>query len=322
MNYRRLITSSILAVLVILGTFLTALAQEPPPVPDYSSDESWIALPKTVDRPVDVFWIYPTVYHGDPVLAPVDDPQMEKDARRTLEMQAGVFSGSANLFAPLYRQSNISVLHMDPEDKDRYLGVGLTDIVNAFDYYIRNLNQGRPFILAGHSQGSNLLIDLLKRKFGNPDLQKRLVAAYAIGWSVTEDDLKKNPFLRICRDSEQTGCIVAYNCVADGAQEKAPTIMPGSVVVNPLSWTTDGNVAPASENLGSVFFDPEGNRKEAAHFTSAQVKNSGLVVVPADTEGLDDMPFGPGIYHKYDYAFFYRNLEANAIERIEAYLAR
>jgi hypothetical protein len=57
----------------------------------------------------------------------------------------------------------------------------------AFNYYIDNLNQGRPFILAGHSQGTMALIDLIKNRFGNdPELRDRLVAAYFIGYTVTD----------------------------------------------------------------------------------------------------------------------------------------
>jgi len=53
--------------------------------------------------------------------------------------------------------------------------------------------QARPFILAGHSQGSNLLLMLLERRFGDAALREQLVAAYVIGWSVTAEDMQDAP---------------------------------------------------------------------------------------------------------------------------------
>ena len=38
-----------------------------------------------------------------------------------------------------------------------------TDITAALDYYFENYNQGRPFVIAGHSQGSAILRLVLKR---------------------------------------------------------------------------------------------------------------------------------------------------------------
>lgn len=42
--------------------------------------------------------------------------------------------------------------------------IALQDIEHAFDYYLKHYNQGRPFILAGHSQGAKSVIELLKHK--------------------------------------------------------------------------------------------------------------------------------------------------------------
>ena len=103
-----------------------------------------------------MFWVYPTAYNGKAVVAAVDDAQMRQGAAFSLLSQASVFADSANIFAPLYRQANISVLSMEAAAQKRYLGVGLSDVKAAFAYYLQHLNHGRPFILAGHSQGANL----------------------------------------------------------------------------------------------------------------------------------------------------------------------
>jgi hypothetical protein len=73
-------------------------------------------------------------------------------------------------------------------------GIPTSDAVSAFKYYLEHLNGGRPFILAGHSQGPNLIANILSGYMRqNPTLYKRMVAAYVIGFSITGDYLSENP---------------------------------------------------------------------------------------------------------------------------------
>ena len=287
--------------------------------PDYARTQNWASLPKTPNKKVDVFWVYSTAYNGKAVVAAIDDAQMRQGAAFSLLSQASVFADSANIFAPLYRQSNVSVLSMEAATQKRYLDVGLSDVKAAFPYYLQHLNHGRPFILAGHSQGANLLTDLARQEPNKPALRGKLVAAYLIGWLITRQDLQQYPFLKICRSAGQTGCIVTYNSIAAGFQKKAPTILPGAVSANPLSWRTDGKLVPASENLGAVIFDADGKRHAIAHFTSARNVDGALVVTPKSSARLTHLPFGPGVYHAYDYNLFYENLKANVARRIKAF---
>ena len=109
-----------------------------------------------------------------------------------------------------------------------------TNVANAFDYYLAHFNKDanghpRPFILAGHSQCSNLLLMLLENKFSDPSLRKQLVAAYVIGWSITADDMNSYPAslqqvgIGGIPASRTTGCIVSYNTQAyAGDWTKAP----------------------------------------------------------------------------------------------------
>ena len=70
-------------------------------------------------------------------------------------------------------------------------GMPYDDMIAALDYYFDNYNEGRPFIIAGHSQGSALLKLALKNYFkDHSDYYERMVAAYLIGYSVTKDDLE------------------------------------------------------------------------------------------------------------------------------------
>lgn len=328
---RRLATLiSVVLTLLLLASHALAGAQLPPfsaenvpAAPDYAEHASWLALPDNPNaHPVDIFWVYPTILHDDiHWLMPLNDGQLQKAAATSLTTQASVFSSQANLYAPLYRQMNMAALSLPQKDIESLIRYGMEDVWQAFTHYLKNFNQGRPFILAGHSQGSDILVELLIKHWGQLGIEKNLVAAYIIGWSVTKDDLMNNPSLKMCGNATQTGCFISYNSVAPGKQSVAPTIRSGAIVTNPLSWTLDGKLVPAEHNIGSVFFNDDGTTTTVPHFTSAQGKDAGLVVQPTDMTlvSIDLASFPKGVYHFYDYSLFYENIKQNVHDRIESF---
>ena len=154
--------------------------------------------------------------------------------------------------------------------------------------------------------------------------ENQLVAAYIIGWSITGEDLRQNPTLTMCTSADQINCFISYNTVAEGRQKVAPTIRRGAIVTNPLTWTTTGEFAPATLNLGARFYNADGTSKVYPHFTPAQVKDSGLVAKPADPAlvAFDSPTFPKGVYHPFDYSLFYENIKANVAQRIKAFQAK
>ncbi|NQT30521.1 MAG: DUF3089 domain-containing protein [Candidatus Saganbacteria bacterium] len=292
-----------------------------PPAPDYSQPDNWMFTPKNPDQfSVDVFWVYPTVYMStESWNMPLDDQETREKAKTATLKMIGVFKDSTNVYAPYYRQAGGACLSAIKSDKDGSVGVGIDDTTEAFKYYLKNLNNGKPFILAGHSQGSNVLIEMMKDLFVNEEISNKLVAAYIIGWSVTGEDLKKYTFLRIADTPDFVGGIITYNTVADGFQDKAPTILPGAMVVNPLPFSTSEALAPASSDIAAVIIDDNLQRTVIPNFTSAQIKNSALIIPRLKNEDKLDLPFGPGIYHNYDYSFFFENIRKNVKERIKSF---
>ena len=106
--------------------------------------------------------------------------------------------------------------------------------MSAFDYYIKNINDGRPFILAGHSQGSNLIANILSGYMKqHPDLYKRMIAAYVIGFSITGDYLTQNPQLKFATGPDNTGVIISYNTEAPVMKVANPVTMPGGLQSTP-----------------------------------------------------------------------------------------
>ncbi len=295
----------------------------------YSFDENWISNPKgRLTHEVDVFYIYPTVYFSEtPTNMELTDESLREKAYGVYLEQASVFFKSANMFAPYYPQMSIACLMLAEEEEEKYYSIAYNEVKKALQYYLEHLNNGRPFILAGHSQGSILGIDLMKELFVDKELQEQLIAAYLIGYSITKDDLEKFPQLKIAQEETDLGVIITYNTQSPGATG-SPVLLATAACINPLSWTTDFIIATESLNLGAVFFDE--NHKvlpDQNNYTSAQIdKKSGALIAatpnPDDfyTEGKSFFP--KGIYHANDYQFFYRNLEENAKKRIDSYLAK
>ncbi|BCS88781.1 DUF3089 domain-containing protein [Pseudodesulfovibrio sediminis] len=325
---RLLPTLAIVLALLLTGTLCFADSELPPfgpdsvpAQPDYAQDASWLAKASSIQHPVDVFWVYPTVLHdSEHWLMDFTLPEMQQASHNTITKQASVFLDQANLFAPYYRQMNMAALTLPEADQDALKKYGVNDIWQAFTYYMQNLNQGRPFILAGHSQGSKVLLELMLKHWGALGYENKMIAGYFLGWSITHGDLKANPALKMCENASQINCFISYNTVAEGRQKVAPSIRQDAIVTNPLTWTTDDAFAPASLNLGAKFFNADGTTTEVAHFSSAQGKDSGLVVQPIQPEFVNSSPppFPAGVYHVYDFSIFYENLKQNAARRIKA----
>ena len=294
-----------------------------PPAPDYDDKESWLAIPDDPDRfAVDIIWIYPSVLTDQSAwLMDIARRDLVAAAAETVSTEARVFSGQANLYAPLYRQMNLAGFGLEDGSRAKLVAPGADDVGRALRNYMANHNKGRPFILAGHSQGSYVLTELLVQNWGRLGIEDQLIAGYLIGWSVTDEDLRANPAMTICDTPDQTGCFVSYNSVAPGKQGEAPMILPGAVVVNPLTWTRQTGVAPASTNLGSTFFNPDGTSDTLPGFASAEIADGGLAVVVEDPDRVKQDFFPAGVYHGYDYALFFEDLRSNAAQRIQSILA-
>jgi len=293
-----------------------------PAAPDYSNLSCWAKTPENPGKePVDVLFFYPTTFFGNNNWnQSIKEAASDAKIPKWIRSQAGVFSDMANIYAPYYRQATIYALDAPAgSNNHRSLDVAYSDIEKAFDYYMKNWNEGRPFILAGHSQGSNHLLLLLERRFSDEALRKKLIAAYVIGWSVTNEDLKKYTHLKMSEAPDETGCIISYNTQTPDASMSI--VRKGAVAVNPLTMTLTKDNVPAEKNLGAMFFTDDGNVLYIPHYTGAKAVNGALTIpVPSGPDFLK--PSYPGFYHQYDYAFFYCNLVENVRERIKTYLSR
>jgi hypothetical protein len=127
--------------------------------------ESWSAEPNV---PVDCFYVYPTV---STELSGNSDMSAGPAEKAVVRIQFARFGLVCRLFAPIYRQVTLTALRAaatgNPIRVDRALAYN--DVLDAWNYYLAHENQGRGVILIGHSQGANVLTNLIKQEIdGKP----------------------------------------------------------------------------------------------------------------------------------------------------------
>ncbi|MDO5574219.1 MAG: DUF3089 domain-containing protein [bacterium] len=278
------------------------------------------------DREADCFLICPTVYFGDETHHNMEmtDEETKANFLGALNMERGIYDGVCNMYAPYYRQASLSAYKLTAEEREPYMESAYQDIRAAFEYYMKHENNGRPIVLAGFSQGADMVLRLLKEYFDDDSYQNRLVAAYVIGAAVTEEDLKNYPQLKMAQTETDTGCIISFN--SEAPEVNYSVLVPDTTLgINPLNWMTDSTEADASLNKGACFTDYTGNIKEeipalcGAYLDEKRGTLKITGVTPEEYPPVLDI-FESGIYHLYDYQFFYRNLQENVAVRMTQFL--
>lgn len=199
----------------------------------------------------DVFYFLPTcVMDWTDSLGTVHHNANPRDPRHVVawslsaQLADTIFATRANLFLPYYRQATFGGLQGSAAPVAGALAV--TDALQAFDYYLKHHNGGRPFILAGYSQGGLMVKEALKHMADST--YKRLVAAYVVGYSITAADtmVQKGHALshvRLAADSVSRGVTICFNSVTS-ASAISPLLCQGNVAcINPISWTTSATPA-------------------------------------------------------------------------------
>ena len=291
---------------------------------DYSKKDNWAYFAEGENKEADLFLICPTVDVNDEFNMSMDDEKTKANFLGALNMERGIYEDSARMYAPYYRQVAMKVYSLD--DMEPYMKIAYSDISEAFSYYLENENNGRPIILAGFSQGADMCYRLMEEYFGDEDLYDRLVAVYALGWPFTEEMTKKYPQIKPAQSSDDIGVTVSFDCEADYVDDTF--INPAgqkAYVINPLNWKTDSKPVDKSKNLGACFTDYSGEiLLEEAGLCGCYIDEGRGVLKVTDVNAEDYPPIVPGLpegaYHVYDYQFFFRNLQQNVQDRVDAYM--
>jgi len=348
----------------------------PPTAADYADANSWAARPGALaaaaiapkghsvigsdEAAADVFFVHPTTYVGtanwnEDIAAPLEETRAgEIVAELIMPGQAGLFNGCCRIYAPRYRQATLAAFFKPCGDGRAALDLAYSDVVQAFRHYLEHDNQGRPFILAGHSQGTCHLMRLLAEDFDEA-LKPQLIAAYLLGFKVTEEAASR--FSYICAPAEaalEPASFIAFDSFLDGTDalyqsdhaehrfSEGWKARAGKPVhgINPVNWSTHEPSSEA-EHMGFGVVDVNEPSLLAGLYMPGSdravgLKATGLVapVTPGVATYIDEhgylkisLPvqkfmnagiFG-GNYHNRDVALFYMNLRANVEARVAAF---
>lgn len=302
---------------------------------------SWLppgVTPPAQKLPVAVFFVHPTSYIArDAWNASLDDQTSRDRAGLFVRGMASPFNEAEALWAPRYRQAAVGAFLTAKPEATQAIDLAYRDVLAAFEVFTRNLPEGRPFALAGHSQGAFLLRRLLRDRIAGTPLAERLVGAWAIGWPVSLDHDLPRMGVPACDHADQAGCVVSWLTVADPADTEMlvraygrRTGLDGLSVAgsaflctNPLTGTPNAG-SDASANLGTLVpdFKAGGGALMPGVVPAACGPDHFLHI--GEPPKLDMGPYVlPGNnYHLYDITLFWANLRADFERRVAAWQTR
>ena len=327
--------------------------------PDYSDQSNWAALPEMKDPAdlipqgittipqgehlVDTFFIHPTGFLTTASwTSPMDENSgTEENTQWMMANQASAFNGCCNIYAPRYREANIFAYFATQQDREALLDFAYQDVKRAFEYYLDNYNEGRPFILASHSQGTHHSMRLMSELIDTTNLHSRMVAAYTIGGAILP--MPKQWFasmknIKPCQSQDDLHCVIHWDTMPLGAEPMQRDA--DSLCTNPLTWRVDEELASQALNAGAViptgtFNSSFGKVDDIAQdqvyetlsapipqLTSAQCRDGSLFVERQIGNAFASVGSGMmDTYHEIDYALFYMNIHHNARLRSERYFS-
>lgn len=218
---------------------------------DGSTEIEVYAPASPTDQPIDCFYVYPTISRDETAFS--DWNASAEEEGFVVVQQAARLGQVCRLFAPVYRQRTLAGLfaaqdgEVAEEEGDPY-----ADVLDAFRTYMAQDNEGRGFVVIGHSQGSSMLTRLLREEVdGNDDVRELFVGGYLAGSSVTvpEGEVVGGDFenIPLCTAAGETGCVVTWASFRD---ESPP--VEGSLFGRPYSGEGQaGCVNPAAVEGGS-----------------------------------------------------------------------
>lgn len=324
-----------------------------PSIPDYKNIKFWAAhadapgtsanspqgmVKSNRSKEADVFYVHPTVLRSQTEWNQrIDDDSINLviDAN-VIARQSSVFNDCCQVYAPRYRAATFlatSDRFFEGRGGEAY-DLAYSDVLRAFDHFLEHENKGRPFIIAGHSQGGLMVSRLLKDRVDNKEAQQRMIAAYAIGYNLAVGEFgKKYKTLQPCNEPLQTGCVLSWNAITPEADLNLYSNMSGALYVrtygieegketlciNPLTWDASKPNADRSYSKGAVPGDPgNGPIKEMQANKVSASAQKGFLVVEVDST-LELTPLQGGSMHYHEFGLFYEDIRQNIAARIDAF---
>ena len=312
----------------LLTVCVAVFAAEPLKPIRYTDPANWAVYTPAdkADKPFDVFYVYPTLVLSRSVPLMQWDEKTKAKVIPFAEAQLSGFVKYANVYSPYVRQLEFSrcIKALESGFKadaapEESMAAGVSDTIEALQYYLTHLNRGRPYILLGHSQGSWDLAIALSRN-GNIRTECGFVAAYLLGMPFFDRNFSPHPF---ARGADDVGVIVSWNTQSPDAG-KSLFSGKGAYCINPLNWRTDAVPAKPEENPGAMFYDYKTRSFERIpNYCGAAVdpEKGALIALNVPESKFTKLELlGKGVWHMNDLWFFYDALVANARLRVSQWM--
>jgi hypothetical protein len=172
-----------------------------------------VSASSATSSPYDCFYVYPTVSNQKTANSNLSVEPAEIGAAVS---QASRFSSVCQVWAPMYRQRTSASLALGLGNDPTADEIAYQSLLAAWNDYLTNLNDGRPVVFIGHSQGAAMLIRLLAAQVDpDPTLRGRMVSAIILGGNVTVSTGQSVgatfAHLPLCTKATMTGCVIAYS---------------------------------------------------------------------------------------------------------------
>jgi hypothetical protein len=313
---------------------------------DYSDRNNWFILPDRKTSDIDVFVIYPTIILDSekPDFVPADDAALREGVERWVKDNvAPVFAGlNVNVYMPKYRQLNGKVFGSSERETilRQIKSIPQSDIFNAFDFYLKNMNNFHRYIMFSHSQGSllnGILMSEFARAYESPDVQKLMQCSYMIGYALNDEFLKSSPY-KPSSAPDDLNTLVSWNTAtkSEATGDKIRLIWGDetTVAVNPITFMSNGEAVPAARNGVSImpYFNDLVPVQVDGGLTGAQALRPSdiggafggqIVLIDLDEKSFlssNDIAFIDGIHlgysHQWDITLFAGSLRNNVIHRL------
>jgi len=301
--------------------------------PDYSNENSWAVLPNKLpiqlidivkskfEKKADVFFIYPTLIDGKNQKewnSNIWDEEIRLDVlNRPVKYQASAWLEAGNLYVPFYRQAHIRVFNDKFESEGKKaLDLAYSDIKRSFEFFLENYNKDRPFILASHSQGTVHAKRLIKEFIDGKELQKKMIAAYLVGFKVDPDEFQ---FIKPMISPEETGGFVSWNTYKYNKYPNKKSYegwFMGGVTSNPITWDS---AKEASKDLHKGLL-----------YRNMKIFSNNLRIKLIDGIVWSSLPNVPGnfflrpikSYHFADINLFWLDISENAKLRVDQWFLK
>lgn len=307
----------------------------PPTPPNYQNQSAWASLPvlnDTADQvpdstfsnnqniaEVDCFYLHPTSFldKANGWNADVSDGEINSWTDEwPLRHQASCFNGSCKIYAPRYRQAHMKSFFHLKEGGTEALALAYEDVANAFAFYLENYNNGRPFIIAGHSQGTTHAKILINQFIDGTELQDRFICAYLVGMPTSKSEFDHIP---PCLSADDCGCFNSWTTYDHGHypdfhnDEYAK-----SAVINPLNWSSAKEMHSDYKRHQGILVQ---SFKLKYHEALTATTHQGMLWVSKPNIPVLKHFVLEKNWHKADYNLFWVNIRNNVDQRVKLFLA-